>query len=281
MALITETVASLGLRGGAATVYAELAPFAGRNIVLPTSAFLGPVEMWLGILARVQGRHAKALEHLAAARTSATRNGAQTSLMRIAVEQATVLLEDGGAAERRQAAELLDQTAASCEDMGLNGVLARIAPLQARLTAAPPAAPVTQPAANGRVTALRRIGDIWMIDDGSGPLHISDGRGVRLLALLLAQPGRALHSLELVAAVDAGYGARGCEERRGPESAPQAERARVNVTRAIRSAIRRIAGYDPELGAELEAAVRTGASCAYEPDPRRPRRWRIEDPDGP
>jgi hypothetical protein len=282
MALITETVALLGLRGGAPTVYAELAPFAGRNIVLPTSAFLGPVEMWLGILARVQGRHAKALEHLAAARTSATRNGAQTSLMRIAVEQATVLLEDGGAAERREAAELLDQTAAACEDIGLNVMLARIAPLQSRLAAAPPpAAPVTQAAAGGRVTTLRRIGDVWMIDDGSGPLHISDGRGVRLLALLLAQPGRALKSLELVAAVDAECGTRGRAGRRGPESAPQAERARVNVTRAIRSAIRRIAGYDPELGAELEAAVRTGASCAYEPDPRRPRRWRIEDPDGP
>jgi tetratricopeptide (TPR) repeat protein len=283
MALVTETVASLGLRGGAATVYAELAPFAGRNIVLPTSAFLGPVEMWLGILARVQGRHARALEHLAAALTSATRNGAQTSLMRIAVEQATVLLEAGGAGECRQAAELLDQTAASCEDMGLNSMLARIAPLQARLAAAPPpaAAPVTQAAAGGLVTTLRRIGDVWMIDDGSGPLHISDGRGVRLLALLLAQPGRALHSLELVAAVDAGRGAPGRAGRQGPQSAPQAERARVNVTRAIRSAIRRVAGYDPELGAELEAAVRTGASCTYEPDSRRPRRWRIEDPDGP
>jgi len=64
---------------------------------------------------------------------------------------------------------------------------------------------------------------------------------------------------------------------RDRESGSHAERARVNVTRAIRSAIKRIAGYDPELGAELEAAVRTGAFCAYEPDPRRPRRWRIED----
>ena len=64
---------------------------------------------------------------------------------------------------------------------------------------------------------------------------------------------------------------------RDRETGSHAERARVNVTRAIRSAIKRIAGYDPELGAELETAVRTGAFCAYEPDPRRPRRWRIED----
>jgi hypothetical protein len=280
MALLTETVASLGLRGGAAAVYAELAPFAGRNIVLPTSAFLGPAEMWLGILARVQGRHARALEHLAAAHTSATRNGARTSLMRIAVEQATVLLEDGGAVERRQAAELLDQTAAACEDIGLNAMLARIAPLQARAAADPHhVAPVAETADGERVTTLRRIGDVWMIDDGRGPLHIGDGRGVRLLARLLAQPGRALHCLELVAAVDAEFGVRGRARRRDTDSVPQAERARVNVTRAIRSAIRRIAGYDPELGDELEAGVRTGASCAYEPDPCGARRWRVEDPD--
>jgi hypothetical protein len=357
MALLAETVASLQLRGGAAAIYAELAPFAGRNIVLPTSAFVGAVEMWLGILARVQGRHAKALEHLAVARTSATRNGARTCLMRIAVEEATALLEQGGAGARERAAELLDQTAASCEDMGLHVMLARIAPLQARLAAAPPPAPAaaTAAAANadaGRVTTLRRIGDVWMIDDGSGPLHISDGRGVRLLALLLARPGREVHSLELVAAVDrmspvstgaarsggrgqeaagrsglqrgtgpvldpaaknayrariaalgdeiAEAARRGDEERaartrterefvireleralgiggRDREAGSHAERARVNVTRAIRAAIKRIAGYDAALGAELKTAVRTGAFCAYEPDPRRPRRWRIED----
>jgi hypothetical protein len=279
MALLTETVTSLELRGGAAAVYAELAPFAGRNIVLPTSAFLGPADLWLGILARVQGRHAKALEHLAAARTSATRNGARTSLLRIAVEQAAVLLEDGGPAERRQAAELLDHTAAGCEDIGLNVMLARIAPLQARLAAVP--APAAPAAADGElVTTLRRIGDVWMIDDGSGPLHISDGRGVRLLALLLGRPGGELHSLDLAAAVDARCGTR--SRAGGPAaSGPQAERARVNVTRAIRSAIKRISDYDPVLGAELEAAVRTGACCVYEPDPDRPRRWRIEDPGGP
>jgi non-specific serine/threonine protein kinase len=67
---------------------------------------------------------------------------------------------------------------------------------------------------------------------------------------------------------------------RDRESGSHAERARVNVTRAIRAAIRRVGSYDAALGAELEAAIRTGAFCAYTPDRRRPRRWRIED-DGP
>jgi hypothetical protein len=47
---------------------------------------------------------------------------------------------------------------------------------------------------------------------------------------------------------------------------PAAERARLNVTRAIRSAIAKIAEQEPELGHLLNTSVRTGSSCVYEPD---------------
>jgi hypothetical protein len=55
-----------------------------------------------------------------------------------------------------------------------------------------------------------------------------------------------------------------------------AERARLRVTRAIHTAIRRIGEQDEALGYELGATVRTGSFCAYEPDPRRPVSWRID-----
>jgi tetratricopeptide (TPR) repeat protein len=45
------------------------------------------------------------------------------------------------------------------------------------------------------------------------------------------------------------------------------ERARVNVTRSLRRAIAVIAEIDADLGAHLSMSVRTGRSCAYEPDP--------------
>ena len=45
------------------------------------------------------------------------------------------------------------------------------------------------------------------------------------------------------------------------------EKARINVTRAIRSAIRRLAEHDTELGRHLESTVRTGTFCSYNPDP--------------
>lgn len=49
-----------------------------------------------------------------------------------------------------------------------------------------------------------------------------------------------------------------------------AERARVNVTRAIRLAIDRIGEHDAALGAVLSAAVATGTYCRYEPLPGGP-----------
>jgi hypothetical protein len=61
-----------------------------------------------------------------------------------------------------------------------------------------------------------------------------------------------------------------------------AERARVNTTRAIRGAIRRIEESDPSLGRHLDRAVRTGAFCAYDPSPQDEVTWtmNIVQPEG-
>jgi len=63
---------------------------------------------------------------------------------------------------------------------------------------------------------------------------------------------------------------------RDRETGSHAERARINVTRAIRSTLKRIAGYDERLGAELEAGVRTGTFCVYRPDPLHPLVWSVD-----
>ena len=52
-----------------------------------------------------------------------------------------------------------------------------------------------------------------------------------------------------------------------------AERARLNVTRAIRSATDRIAAAHNELGQHLRATIRTGAYCLYQPDPAATPAW--------
>jgi tetratricopeptide (TPR) repeat protein len=55
-----------------------------------------------------------------------------------------------------------------------------------------------------------------------------------------------------------------------------AERARLSVTRAIRRTIARIGEQDPDLGRELDAAVRTGTLCSYRPAPGRAIEWRLD-----
>jgi tetratricopeptide (TPR) repeat protein len=54
-----------------------------------------------------------------------------------------------------------------------------------------------------------------------------------------------------------------------------AERARLNVTRAIKAVVRRIAEGDSDLGRYLDSTIRTGMFCSYEPDPRFPIRWTL------
>lgn len=63
---------------------------------------------------------------------------------------------------------------------------------------------------------------------------------------------------------------------RDRKAASNAERARVSVTKAIRATVRRIGEHDPNLGRELEATVRTGTFCVYEPDPRHPLEWQVD-----
>ena len=84
---------------------------------------------------------------------------------------------------------------------------------------------------------------------------------------------RAREEMDLIASeLSAAVGLGG----RDRPQASGAERARLRVTRAIHTAIRRLGEQDEALGYELGATVRTGSFCAYEPDPRRPVSWRVE-----
>jgi hypothetical protein len=60
---------------------------------------------------------------------------------------------------------------------------------------------------------------------------------------------------------------------RDRRAASHAERARLNVTRAIRAAMANLARANPALGRHLAATVRTGRYCSYTPDPRAPITW--------
>jgi hypothetical protein len=62
---------------------------------------------------------------------------------------------------------------------------------------------------------------------------------------------------------------------RDRRAASVAERARINVTHAIKIAIDRIAEHDPALATLLTSSIRTGTFCSYTPDSRLPTSWQL------
>ncbi len=62
---------------------------------------------------------------------------------------------------------------------------------------------------------------------------------------------------------------------RDRKAACHAERARLNVTRAVRAAMANLARANPSLGRHLSATIRTGRYCSYTPDPRAPITWQL------
>jgi hypothetical protein len=201
------------------------------------------------------------------------------------------------------------------------------------------------PEAPGNV--FRREGQYWTVCFAGSLTRFTDAKGLRLLARLLADPGREFHAVDLAAAgapahrpspgtaraaagdgelavrpdlgdagalldaqAKAAYQARlgelaaelddaerchdparaataGAERDflvaelaravglggRDRRAASHAERARLNVTRAIRAAMANLARANAPLGAHLAATIRTGRYCSYTPDPRAPITW--------
>jgi len=86
-------------------------------------------------------------------------------------------------------------------------------------------------------------------------------------------PGRAAKAkdeIDFIASELARAVGLGGRDRR---AASHAERARLNVTRAIRAAMGNLARANPSLGRHLSSTVRTGRYCSYTPDPRPEIAW--------
>jgi hypothetical protein len=323
-----------------------LEPLAERNVVTPTGIFAGPVKRYLALTAAARGDHETALDRLAEARQTCERLGYVPMLAVIDVDEARILARRRGPGDIERARALLASGVERAEAVGVPRLDERLARAAALLPTDDGAQePADATPADGPATAvLAREGDVWRLDYEGRVLRVRDAKGMRHLALLLANPGVEFHSVDVASAGegasaparleaeglavragtgDAGpaldaqakaeyrvrledlraeieeaeafndpeRGARAREEMefiaqelssavglggRDRRVASGAERARVNVTRALRREIRRIADEDARLGRELATTVRTGTFCAYEPDPRRPVTWDVD-----
>jgi tetratricopeptide (TPR) repeat protein len=321
-----------------------LTPLDGRNVITPTGIFAGPVKRYLALTAAARGDQDTALVRLAEARKACERMGYKPMLAVIDVDEARMLARRKQPGDVERARELLQRGLERAEEVGVPRMDERLA-RAAALLPTPDGAPAPAEPAHGPLTAvLAREGDVWRLDYEGRVLRVRDAKGMRHLALLLANPGVEFHAVDVATAAEGGAapgaksaeglavragtgdagpaldsqakaeyrsrledlraeieeadafndperGARAREEMefiahelsaavglggRDRKVASAAERARVNVTRALRRDIRRIADEDPGLGRELETTVRTGTFCAYEPDPRRPVAWDVD-----
>lgn len=115
-------------------------------------------------------------------------------------------------------------------------------------------------APRARATYKQRLADLRTELDEAQTFH-------DLARVAQLQEEMALLTQELAQAVGLGGQAR--------KAGSPAERARVNVTRTIRAALKRIMASHPALGHHLTKTIKTGFYCSYTPDLRLPITWQV------
>jgi tetratricopeptide (TPR) repeat protein len=130
---LAQACASLGDVPRARRLYQLLRPFAHRNVVHDLlRTYAGSVSLNLGLLARTLGKLDAAARHFEEALAMNARIG-RPFVARTQYEYALMLRERGRAADRRQAATLLDQAAACAGELGMAETLRRVNELRGGL----------------------------------------------------------------------------------------------------------------------------------------------------
>jgi tetratricopeptide (TPR) repeat protein len=261
VALAGLTAGMLGEREHARALYELVTPVADRVVVVAAGdATIGPMALYAGTLAAALERWDDALAHFAAADRLTARLDAPAVAAIVHRERARMLIARAEDGDLAAAVEHLRSALSLARALGMTRLAAQAREL---LDGVPLAAAQDGRAAAGpeRVAMLERTGDAWRVGHEPSVTLVRHSKGMSQLATLLAAPGVAFTAVELVR----------CDGGGTTES----ERARVNVTRALRGAIRRIGEHHPALGRELAATVRTGSSPRYEPQPLDGTRWRV------
>lgn len=212
MGLLAEVCGHLQDRERAIALYELLLPFERRNVVVAQCSFDGPVSRYLGIMATTAQNWEAAERHFEFARSASKRINAQPFVALVALDEARMLAARGRGDDRPRAIRLLTEAEAIAGELGLDRIIERAA--QMKLTMGNVAADQgdvktetesEQPSPAPKVADMSWEGDVWTFRFEGKAIHLRDGKGVRCLAVLLANPGLEIHSLELAAsAPDAG-----------------------------------------------------------------------------
>jgi hypothetical protein len=132
-------------------------------------------------------------------------------------------------------------------------------------------------AAPGADFVFRKEGEYWTIVYAGTLSRLRDTKGLQCLAYLLGRPGERVAAGDLLAATAPGEDST-VGRAPSPPVIGAAERARVLVTKHIRTAIRKIAAHSPRLGDHLTVRIKTGSACAYVPGQGELESWTTDRP---
>jgi hypothetical protein len=270
IALAGYVASATGARDHAAALYELALPVTERVVVVAGGdAMIGPLALPMAALATTLERWDEGLELLSEADHLNARLDARPMAAVTHRERARLLLARGRLQDLAAARLECERALALAQDLGM----ARLAEQASELLAGMPAgrapgasrdasqAAVPSGRERARPAVLERTGEVWRVGREPAVTLVRDSKGMGYLARLLAAPGVELSAVELAGV--------------GGADASTAERARLNVTRALRSAVATIAAHDDALGHELGRSILTGAVARYEPAGPAPTRWRV------
>jgi hypothetical protein len=172
--------------------------------------FDGPVSRYLGISAAAAGNWEAAARHFELARSACTRQRARPFQALLGIDEARMLAARNKTGDTARALRLLTEARAIADELGMDKVTERADEVRLTLGDVEPArveeARLREPEPVSPATAqMRWEGDVWSFQFDRNATHIRDSKGVRYLAVLLANPGVEIHALELASsAPDAG-----------------------------------------------------------------------------
>ena len=310
MADLAVAAAAVHDTEAAAQLYAALAPYRGRLVVWAgANSAWGPVSHYLGMLAAVLGKTEDAVRDLEEAVDLERQIGALPYLAHSLGSLADALVLRDGAGDAGRASEHRRRARAIAERLGMTVLLERLVPPADEWTLTRDGEDWLLAAGDERARLRDGRGPHYL-----RALLAAPGRDIRALDLVAGGAGlagagmgpvlddaaRAAYRARLgvlTAGLDAAdrAGDRAAAEKIEAERrvvlaelrraaglggrervvAPEAERARVNVTRTLRATIERLAASAPRAAAHLNASIRTGGACRYEPAPGGPSRWHV------
>ncbi|WP_329138642.1 ATP-binding protein [Streptomyces sp. NBC_01476] len=294
----------------AQALYDALLPYSGQLVVWGgANTVTGPVDHYLGLLATRLGSLDDAVTRLDRAAALDQRIGALPWLTHTLAARARALTARNTGQDKARAEEDLERARSTARRLGMTGLPDepalpagewRLAQDEAgwQLDAGPEKVRLPAGRGMGYLRTLlaapgQEIAALDLVAGGSG-LRASGGdpllddtarssyrRRLSRLDDLLDAADRD-GDVEQAAAVQRERNALVTELRRasglgGRPRMPsgEAERARVNATRALGTAVRRIEAAAPLAGAHLRASLRTGRYLRYQPAPGGPTRWRV------